>query len=133
MRRHNQGRNRQTSCPSYQSVYRQCAVVVCLSASSFETVNNNKTHKGCLAVPWKVWKQTLHFVVWAACLLVACHDESSSVRKKGAYSIGFQLGSRSSIGSLLLCDFTLMNCFSSLFVSYVPARQKASLRFHHPL
>jgi hypothetical protein len=38
MRQHNQGRNRQTSCPSYQSVYRQCAVVVCLSACSSETV-----------------------------------------------------------------------------------------------
>ena len=31
-------------------------------------VCSRNTHRGCLAVPWKVWKQTLHFVVCAAYL-----------------------------------------------------------------
>jgi hypothetical protein len=42
---------------------------------------------------------------------------SLHLSKQKAYSIGFQLGSRSGIGTLLLGDLTLVNSFSSLSVS----------------
>jgi len=47
MRQHNQGRNRQTSCPSYQSVYRQCAVVGYSSALPYAKGGDIQRLLGC--------------------------------------------------------------------------------------